>query len=221
MEVESASLKLVSRLTSFLLDKPDLPNLLNFLSLNISPFGDICAVTLKVADEAEYREVSSDQITYSFDIDSTESYDSRALRTSCSIPLGENLYMAFTFENPEYLKKHEDSSISIRDYETYFECIQAILKFYLAFHSKKFLSGILTSKKLSPRQLLIHKMMVTGKTNRQIATDLSYSVSLIRQETMSIYLKLGIDGRKEIKRDQKAAVKDLTDEITSNTDKDQ
>lgn len=64
-------------------------------------------------------------------------------------------------------------------------------------------------------------MMVTGKTNRQIATDLSYSVSLIRQETMSIYLKLGIDGRKEIKRDQKAAVKDLTDEITSNTDKDQ
>jgi len=63
--------------------------------------------------------------------------------------------------------------------------------------------------------------MVTGKTNRQIATDLSYSVSLIRQETMSIYLKLGIDGRKEIKRDQKAAVKDLTDEITSNTDKDQ
>lgn len=63
--------------------------------------------------------------------------------------------------------------------------------------------------------------MVTGKTNRQIATDLSYSVSLIRQETMSIYLKLGIDGRKEIKRDQKVAVKDLTDEITSNTDKDQ
>ena len=178
-------------------------------------------MTLKVSDESEYRDASKDQITYSFDIEWTESVNARAPRALCTIPLGENLSMVINFEIPEYQKNHNDQSLGISGFEPYFEWIQAILKFYLAFQSKKFVSEILASKKLSPRQLLIHKMMVTGKTNRQIASDLSYSVSLIRQETMRIYIKLGIDGRKEIKRDQKAAVNELADEITSNTDKNQ
>ena len=145
----------------------------------------------------------------------------RIRRVSCAISLGQNLLLVLEFENSEYPENHEDVLLGIKYHEAYFECIQAILKFYLAFQSKKFQIELLESEKLSPRQLLIHKMMVTGKTNRQIASELSYSVSLIRQETMRIYSKLKIDGRKEIKRNQSANLGDLTDEITSNADKDE
>ena len=91
------------------------------------------------------------------------------------------------------------------------------MKLYLLLQTKKFSQDFISGTKLSARQLLIHKMMVTGKTNRQIATELSYSISLIKQETMRIYVKLGIDGRNEIKRDRKIVTGNLTDEITGNT----
>lgn len=56
----------------------------------------------------------------------------------------------------------------------------------------------ITGDKLSERQELILEMMKSGMTNNAIADRLGYSESLIRQETMAIYLKLGINGRREI-----------------------
>ena len=52
---------------------------------------------------------------------------------------------------------------------------------------------------LTSRESEIEKLIVQGLTNAQIAMELGYSESLIRQETVSIYRKLGVSGRKELR----------------------
>ena len=52
-------------------------------------------------------------------------------------------------------------------------------------------------KPLSERQNLILKLIAEGRTNAAIADVLGYSESLIRQETIKIYAKLGCSGRNE------------------------
>jgi DNA-binding CsgD family transcriptional regulator len=49
---------------------------------------------------------------------------------------------------------------------------------------------------LSNRQYKIVRLMVQGQTNNQIADELGYSQSTIRQETIKIYETLGVAGRK-------------------------
>jgi DNA-binding CsgD family transcriptional regulator len=50
---------------------------------------------------------------------------------------------------------------------------------------------------LSQRQVLILRGMVEGKTNHELSTELGFSVSTIRHETMRIYQALGVSDRKE------------------------
>ena len=50
---------------------------------------------------------------------------------------------------------------------------------------------------LSQRQVLILRGMVEGKTNHELATELGFSVSTIRHETMRIYQGLAVSDRKE------------------------
>ena len=50
---------------------------------------------------------------------------------------------------------------------------------------------------LTPRQLLILRGMVEGKTNHELATEMGFSVSTIRHETMRIYQALAVSDRKE------------------------
>jgi len=51
---------------------------------------------------------------------------------------------------------------------------------------------------LSERQDLILQLIRDGRRNHEIARILGYSESLIRQETMAIYKKLGVSGRKSL-----------------------
>jgi DNA-binding CsgD family transcriptional regulator len=51
---------------------------------------------------------------------------------------------------------------------------------------------------MTERQSVILKMIERGLTNAQIAQELGYSESLIRQETVQIFRKLKVSGRKEI-----------------------
>lgn len=51
---------------------------------------------------------------------------------------------------------------------------------------------------LNERQLLIKDLMEKGFSNPQIASEIGYSESLIRQETMAIFSILNISGRKEL-----------------------
>lgn len=50
---------------------------------------------------------------------------------------------------------------------------------------------------LTPRQLSILGGMVEGKTNHELASELGFSVSTIRHETMRIYQALSVSDRKE------------------------
>ena len=50
------------------------------------------------------------------------------------------------------------------------------------------------------RQLQILQGMVEGKTNHELATDLGYSVSTVRHETMRIFQILGVSDRREAAR---------------------
>lgn len=50
---------------------------------------------------------------------------------------------------------------------------------------------------LSQRQIQILRGMVEGKTNHELATELGFSVSTIRHETMRIYQALAVSDRKE------------------------
>ena len=50
---------------------------------------------------------------------------------------------------------------------------------------------------LTQRQIMILRGMVEGKTNHELATELGFSVSTIRHETMRIYQALAVSDRKE------------------------
>jgi DNA-binding CsgD family transcriptional regulator len=50
---------------------------------------------------------------------------------------------------------------------------------------------------LTARQIQILRGMVEGKTNHELATEMGFSVSTIRHETMRIYQALAVSDRKE------------------------
>lgn len=54
-----------------------------------------------------------------------------------------------------------------------------------------------SAAQLNQRQITILRGMVEGKTNHELATELGFSVSTIRHETMRIYQALSVSDRKE------------------------
>lgn len=54
------------------------------------------------------------------------------------------------------------------------------------------------SVELTKRQKVIYEMLCKGATNAEIALEIGYSESLVRQETIEIYRMLGVSGRKEL-----------------------
>jgi DNA-binding CsgD family transcriptional regulator len=74
------------------------------------------------------------------------------------------------------------------------------IRYKSKFNQKKKLSSPIShqSDSLSPRQNKIIEHLRQGRTNAEIASQLGYSESLIRQETVKIYRTLNITGRKEL-----------------------
>jgi DNA-binding CsgD family transcriptional regulator len=68
---------------------------------------------------------------------------------------------------------------------------------YFALHQEKSDPGVINGLSITPRQAQILQGMVEGKTNHELATDLGFSVSTIRHETMAIFRALGVSDRKE------------------------
>ena len=79
---------------------------------------------------------------------------------------------------------------------------------YLSFQSRGVISNVIGinaindsrdsgAGQLSARQLSILRGMVEGKTNHELATEMGFSVSTIRHETMRIYQALAVSDRKE------------------------
>ena len=88
------------------------------------------------------------------------------------------------------------------EYIPYLEFISSILSHWENMHSSKLISSlskpIAMGQELTSRQEIIVALIKEGETNSSIAMNLGYSESLIRQETVSIYRKLGVNGRKEL-----------------------
>ena len=116
-------------------------------------------------------------------------------RSSVAIPIGlQSLY---------FLSFREDVT-TIPDFEEFIRCVGSLLttfEWHLSTKSKGqsdlWFGG--KPEELSERESRILELIREGKTNPEIANEMGYSESLIRQETVSIYRKLGVSGRKEIK----------------------
>ena len=88
----------------------------------------------------------------------------------------------------------------------YFKAVGAILSFYdfgncqseTKLMTKSKSQRLMLGQALTPRQSEILELIIERKTNTQIANDLGYSESLIKQESMIVYAKLGVKGRQEI-----------------------
>ena len=89
-------------------------------------------------------------------------------------------------------------------FREYFECLRSILTFWESLNENRAMKRLpqlsLEQQELTPRQMKILEMVKEDRTNSAIASALGYSESLIRQETIIIYRKLGIGGRRELKR---------------------
>ena len=110
-------------------------------------------------------------------------------------------YSSFEFSKPIDKAQQHHILEAIEEY-----CVPISL--YLSFQSRPVgssMSGVVLpidsrdagNAQLSQRQILILRGMVEGKTNHELATELGFSVSTIRHETMRIYQALSVSDRKE------------------------
>lgn len=114
------------------------------------------------------------------------------------LPLSNKFIVAFVFQVE--LDSTEDN-------QAYFSLLRALLSVYLNHldspgpdretHPAK-LKHESFGDELTARQIEIHAYIKSGLTNGTIAIKMGYSESLIKQETMAIYQKLGIVGRRQI-----------------------
>ena len=116
-------------------------------------------------------------------------------RSSVAIPIGlQSIY---------FINFREDVT-RISDFEDFIKCIGSLLTSFESQvrdkrHGKREVWFNERSESLSSREKRIVELIREGKTNPEIAAELGYSESLIRQETVSIYRKLGVNGRKELR----------------------
>jgi DNA-binding CsgD family transcriptional regulator len=83
--------------------------------------------------------------------------------------------------------------------ELFYQNLQSLMQIYFSKIGKVSLEiGDLFGKALTVRQEEILKMIRMGETNEAIAEKIGYSASLVKQETMLIYSKLGISGRRDL-----------------------
>ncbi len=83
--------------------------------------------------------------------------------------------------------------------DLFYQNLQSLMQIYFSKIGKVSLEiGDLFGKALTARQEEILKMIRLGETNEAIAEKIGYSASLVKQETMLIYSKLGISGRRDL-----------------------
>lgn len=124
--------------------------------------------------------------------------DGAIWRTTVIIPLLPNYFGALSLQ----IKISDEASS-----REYFDALRSVINLYLMLDSKatrapreraRIRKENRNGPNLTERQELVLELIQEGKTNRTIALSMGYSESLIRQETMVIYRKLGIEGRRDI-----------------------
>jgi len=205
----------------FIDTNPSLEKLVRFLSRNLDPSGTIAGVCayhvtksgiLEYMHEDGFPEDLNKTVQISISDDNPLSAASRT---------GENqivdmklLYENYSDASHRELQAHFETGMglsinpkttlgillkmpyskAIRHFD-YFECMTEIIRRWNGEMSQ---NECKMERKLSERQLKIVELIREGKTNAGIAQLLDFSESLIRQETIQIYRKLGIRGRSEL-----------------------
>ena len=212
--------------------QPTLKQLTHFLSRNLDPLGKRAGIAWIVLNEMgllDYQMVSGLELRLSPDERVSLADDNvvaRAMRTQESIYFD----METMYHNYEDATHREGLSIYLsgivlpisretilgcvfqspvevlRNCEPYFESIRSLVALWenKLRDKTKLPQQVSTdqSRSLTERQNLILTRIQQGKTNAAIARELGFSDSLIRQETIIIYSKLGIAGRKDLRLDK-------------------
>ena len=123
-------------------------------------------------------------------------FDSKSRLAVTPFSSGTTLYGFFLFEWEE----NSEVSAQALDVVTLYSALSSLYFTHSKFFSfeRQTASQVLVgAPKMSERQIQILRGMTNGKTNHELATDLGFSVSTIRHETMAIFKALGVSDRKE------------------------
>ena len=156
----------------------------------------------RVTPSNEWRSVNSPDIILINSGTQGEFTPNKSMYVSCLRDLGViQGYLIVEFKNPVADSDKGRTAEAVEDL-----CVPIAL--YLSFQNRGASSMapgtvILNDSRdsgagqLSARQLSILRGMVEGKTNHELATEMGFSVSTIRHETMRIYQALAVSDRKE------------------------
>ena len=122
--------------------------------------------------------------------------DPKSTLTVTPFTIGTSLNGFFLFEWPENNQISKEAMEAVSLYSALSSLYFTHSKFF-ALPQDAFDKDLVNAHKISPRQIQILQGMVEGKTNHELATDLGFSVSTIRHETMAIFRALGVSDRKE------------------------
>lgn len=217
-------------IVDFMLNFPTREQLVVFLSHNVCPKGElsgVCTAALDTNGEIHFEyfygfnQSHKDMFSVKIMDDDPASEAMRTMKTSI-INLHE-VYREFsdakklpgitdygtaillpTTSRRIYIFVFAEENSEFTSFHEYFACIRSILTFWEVFTESSRIKSIpkpdLVGRDLTARQKHIFELITEGKTNAAIALILGYSESLIRQETIIIYRKLQVDGRRELRR---------------------
>jgi DNA-binding CsgD family transcriptional regulator len=122
--------------------------------------------------------------------------DPKSNLTVTPFSIGTSLYGFFLVEWQENQQLSKEAKEAVTLYSALSSLYFTHSKFF-SFPMEKMSQGATNGPSISARQIQILQGMVEGKTNHELATDLGFSVSTIRHETMAIFRALGVSDRKE------------------------
>jgi DNA-binding CsgD family transcriptional regulator len=211
--------------TQILSTRPSLENLTNFLSLSHCPSGEVSRVyfakildkkTLRIEaahgfepencyigkvfplqiDRPSGRAILENKII--IEVDKPEYYIKYPAIKNVPIPYPWISQVSIPINNQYFMQCGRYAPIADGD-ELFYQNLQSLMQIYFSKIGKVSTEvGDLYGKPLTKRQSEILDLMQAGKTNEEIATMIGFSASLVKQETMLIFSKLGISGRRDL-----------------------
>lgn len=221
----SAHLHKLLLITQILAAKPTLDQLCNFLSINHCPSGEVSRVyfakiskdnTLTI-EAAHGFEPENCFVGKEFPIEigrpsglaimnnamiieknSPEYYVKYPAIRNQPLPYPWSSQISIPINNQYFMQLGRYAEMAEGD-ELFYKNLQSLMQIYFSKIGKVSLEiGDLHGKPLTARQEEILNMIKMGETNEEIAEKIGYSASLVKQETMLIYSKLGISGRRDL-----------------------
>jgi DNA-binding CsgD family transcriptional regulator len=218
-------LKKLHIITQYLAESPTLDELANFLSIHHCPSGEVSSVYfakvtpnkslifeavhgfqsdefVQVGREIPIestrpsgRSIIENRIIFD-EIDPNYYLQYPALINDGNTPYPWSTKISMPINAQYFLQICRYCSFLQQDKEFY-QNIQSLLQIYFSKIGKVALEiGDLSGKPLTERQADILALIKKGMTNDEIAIEIGYSSSLVKQESMLIFSKLGISGRK-------------------------